>query len=614
MAEISRPELWDLDLPTTCEITEFQQLSSYNWVEAASPTIVVPGSPALWAPPGRSARVQKDSGHVYIDQNAARNPESSLEPLFRALYTTRPCHDMLSTDVVTERNNLRKLLTFVEPSIEGRTPESFTIKVEIHKNTALFARVETCSEEYILPGEFRGFGREFEKVYTRHQIEGSTGHHRIVSYRFGGMSFIVRHETDGYVGGPMKPGLPSVDADELSDTLASLSLSPGPVLTDPYNAGSRLVIRREGQTVPLSSTLEIKTRTTQKHLSIQNIAAQIWLSQTPKLVRAYHRSGVFQEPSVEDVTAEIRTWQAENQVHLRKFAALIRKIIDLAKCYGNRATVRYVGLGDKLIVSPLGGKKLLPESLYLHWETKPKPCDALQLLVSDPGTDRHKPGFSVQVGTKTYKSVDLEEIPYFEASMKRSQGSGGGSRAVSKHDDIRFLDEVLLGLSRGFRQFFRLLPTRLSEYRDLCSTLKFLGVNVLQGRTMRHMMDDFRGAKDDLDYDGDGITGDKSPARDSAFRLLYMFLSDGLVSTVQDKGMAYNATFFVVSHPRIFRCRTRKMVLEAFSDRFGISYKQQKNLDKWPIRNTSGSGSSSDDRTTEDDKGARGYYYYSDSN
>jgi hypothetical protein len=197
----------------------------YNWVEATSPIIVVPGSPALWAPSGRSTTVQKDSGHEYVDQNSARNPCSSLEPLSRALYTTRPCHDMLSTDVVTERNSLRKLLTFVEPGIEGCAPESFAIKVEVHKKTALFSRVETCSEECIESGEFRSFGRESEKVYTWYQIEGSTGHHRIVSYRFVGMSFIVRYETDGNVGGPMRPGLSSVGAEEHPGTLTSLSLS-----------------------------------------------------------------------------------------------------------------------------------------------------------------------------------------------------------------------------------------------------------------------------------------------------------------------------------------------------------------------------------------------------
>lgn len=55
-----------------------------------------------------------DSGLVYIDQNAARNPRSPLEPLFRALYTEHPSFDPRVVDLVTDRNKIRKLLLFVQ--------------------------------------------------------------------------------------------------------------------------------------------------------------------------------------------------------------------------------------------------------------------------------------------------------------------------------------------------------------------------------------------------------------------------------------------------------------------------------------------------------------------
>lgn len=119
--------------------------------------------------------------------------------------------------------------------------------------------------------------------------------------------------------------------------------------------------------------------------------------------------------------------------------------------------------------------------------------------------------------------------------------------------------------------------------------------------------------KNDLDPDGWGtVRSSKSLARDSAFRLLYMFLLDGLVSVVQDKAMAYNAAFFVVSHPRIFRNRARKMIRWAFDERFGITYKQQKNMDKWPLKNSTGGGSSEDDQTTASEGYGYGYDYDSD--
>jgi hypothetical protein len=145
--------------------------------------------------------------------------------------------------------------------------------------------------EYIGLHEFRGFGHEFKKAYTINQISGSTSHHRIISYRLSDLNFIVRHETDGYVDTEARTS--SFKArqrtqDGLSSMLGALSLS----LMDNYPPitpnGSKLLIKEEGQVVPLESTLEIKTRVLYNSLDIQEIAPQLWVSQTPKLVRAYY--------------------------------------------------------------------------------------------------------------------------------------------------------------------------------------------------------------------------------------------------------------------------------------------------------------------------------------
>ncbi|OBT84098.1 hypothetical protein VE02_07019 [Pseudogymnoascus sp. 03VT05] len=97
---------------------------------------------------------------------------------------------------LTDRNNIRKLLSFINPSMTRNGLETFTINIEVTKNTAIFWRDETATHEFIGPDEFKGYGHEFEKAYTTRQIGASTGHHRIITYRFGGLNFIVRHETD----------------------------------------------------------------------------------------------------------------------------------------------------------------------------------------------------------------------------------------------------------------------------------------------------------------------------------------------------------------------------------------------------------------------------------
>ena len=155
LAEISRSDLLNFNAPTLASITDLKHLSSYNWIEAPTPTIAVPGSPALWSALSTPRKLDKDSGFFYIAQNAARHPESPLEPLFRALYITNPSFDIRSIDVVTDRNNIRKLLSFVNPNSSKDRLEAFTINIEVAKNTTIFCRADTATQEFIHPHEFR---------------------------------------------------------------------------------------------------------------------------------------------------------------------------------------------------------------------------------------------------------------------------------------------------------------------------------------------------------------------------------------------------------------------------------------------------------------------------
>jgi hypothetical protein len=406
IAEISRLDLQDLSTPSLALITNVKHLSSYNWIEASAPTIAVPGCPPLWSALKVPRRVKKDSGLIYIAQNAARHPESPLEPLFRALYITNPSYDIQSIDVVTDRNNIRKLLSFIDPSSTRNGLEKFTINVEVTKNTAIFCRQETATQEFIGPHEFKGFGHEFEKANTTSQISGSTGHHRIISYRFGNLNFIVRHETDGYVDADKtatSSNSKEQENDNLSSMLESLSLSSTNSLPSTTPSGSRLIIKEEGQVVPLETTLEIKTRVSHKPLKIQEIAPQLWISQTPKLVRAYHYKGTFQGPEVEDVAVQIRLWEEGNQNYLRKLAALINRIRNVVKGCGGNAIVKYDDKGDKLVVWKVDGKKMLPKDLYSKWDDRDnsedaaaenagKPADKVEAKEGGKTKEKHESG------------------------------------------------------------------------------------------------------------------------------------------------------------------------------------------------------------------------------
>ncbi|CAH0050852.1 unnamed protein product [Clonostachys solani] len=562
MATIARSDLQALgsSVTTASSITDVTHLSSYNWIEAAEPTIAVPGSPPSWTPSNYPQKVPQDCGFVYIAQNAARHPDSPLEPLFRSLFHTNPTFDISSVDVITDRNNIRKLLYFVNPKLNGYRPEPFTIKAEVVGKTIIFSRDEAATYEIIEPHQFRGFGHNFEKLYTSPEIMGSTGHHRIISYSFGGLKFVVRHETDGYMKTPPSPDAsPRQTQDEtsLSGMMSTLSVSPTTV--GHAIAGSKLSMCHVGKEVPIESTLEIKTRAMTRRLEISDVAVQLWVSQTPMLVRAYHNRGTFQKPEVEDITAEIKAWESEHEQDLKMLGGLIQKIVSTAKECAGSVAIKCDVSQDELQIEKTAAAPILPEDLYSRWDSK-----------------------------KTSTSQDARTG---DESVTRAHGSGPKGL-----EDAPFSDVIQAGLDKGFRHVFRNMSENLADYQELCNSMKRLGIDVLQGRQIRDLMSDMRQGKGDYDPEERRTFSFKSLARDSAFRLLYSFL-DG---TVSDRNRAYEATLFVVSHPGIFKHKTRKMVLAAYYSQFVASDKQRRILDQWQAKWESSRGSNDLDVTTEE--------------
>ncbi|KAI2769927.1 hypothetical protein F4815DRAFT_437571 [Daldinia loculata] len=216
-----------------------------------------------------------------------------------------------------------------------------------------------------------------------------------------------------------------------------------------------------------------------------------------------------------------------------------------------------------------------------------------------PGKSSDTSSVKIQVG-ETEHLVNINKFPYFKAFLDFQQRSGQDTTPVPTHSDIPFFDVINYGVSNGFRHFFRRMPVQLSDYHTLCETLEFLAIDVLAGQKLRDIMNDLRKCKSDYDeYDGTGTRGQKSLARDAAFRLLYIFLLGEFESEAQDRAMAYNAALFVVSHPGTFKQRTRKIVRDAFEERFLVTEKQKKGLDMWSVSGPS--KDLEDDCTTAED-------------
>jgi len=364
---ISRSQLSALVPHPGATVIEPRHLASYNWIEAKTPTIVVPGLPPVWCGYKTSRYVKKDSGMVYTAQNAARHPESPLEPLFRTVYIEDPSFDISSVDVISDRYNIRRLLSFIAPSSNAHDVKDFSMGLELVYGTAILHREDEKTQEFIGPDEFRGHGHSFGKAYTHNKIPLSTGHQRVVSYRLGSLRLVIHHKTNGYVDDSVSTPTEESAADKDSSLLESMSISQPTITEGTTPPASKLTVLRGGQSIPLESTLEIKTRVHHKPLKIADAAPQLWLSQTPRLVRAYHKNSVFSAPVVEDVSINLRSWERKNQETVGRLLALLASIIAKGKQHGH-ASIRYSASKDRLDVYECAAVKMFPEDLYQKWK------------------------------------------------------------------------------------------------------------------------------------------------------------------------------------------------------------------------------------------------------
>lgn len=403
------------------------------------------GLAARWTPPSLPAWLNPDTGIYYIDQNAYRWPTSPLEPAFRALFTLHPTFDLNSIDFVTDRNNLRKLFRFACGN--PQFIHDFKFYIEVINKTVLVTRWEKRAANFVGRGEFRGFGHSFEKEFTKYTkgLEGTTGHHRVAKYRFGGLNMMVRFSTDAFLGSKdmpsgegnaTKPDLESVEkptsdtpprtGQHFSPQKTRLQSTPGagnvkrasasaPIPTGAMNAkGSyahatkpppktpltdhvdladmfdkslkieasdelenpphQLEIIPGGIMMPQERVLEVKTRAQNRTIDLTDQTPQLWFSNTCNLYVGYHQRGSFMKVDTEVMGVKaLERWEDENQGNLRKTAALLKSIIQIARsAEGGRAQLACVG-GKLRVHAIQDGEEVigtLPIELKQRWDVQ----------------------------------------------------------------------------------------------------------------------------------------------------------------------------------------------------------------------------------------------------
>ncbi|RPA74635.1 hypothetical protein BJ508DRAFT_418503 [Ascobolus immersus RN42] len=391
--------------------TNFQHLTSYNWLDHKRPTIAVPGHPAIWSPkpPNTKAKLQPDNGYHYIDQNASRLKSYPLETTFRALAITDPSFSFANLDVVTSRANLRTLLAFCTGRVGKK---KFKIAVQRIGGTTLLTKQSTPNRVFVKSSD-KCYGEAFEKAYTKHiaGLEKSTGHHRVASYGFCGLNLVVAFEADAAVlpsdGAPEAAGTEgvddliklstlSVDDDGFMPVPSRRKKQPAPAPTTPSsskskhappaktpaNPGTALAsspkfsILRRGTLVPNTVVAELKTKSRRAahRLNMNDVYDQLWFSDTPHLFVGYHEDGVFgdiehHEASNlkgKDGSGGIDDWEVRLADGLRKLGDLLKKMCEIAEARGTYMLC-YDGDRAKLRVEvETQGKNWLPKDL-MEW-------------------------------------------------------------------------------------------------------------------------------------------------------------------------------------------------------------------------------------------------------
>jgi hypothetical protein len=209
---------------------------------------------------------------------------------------------------------------------------------------------------------------------------------------------------------------------------------------------------------------------------------------------------------------------------------------------------------------------------------------------------------SITIGGKKY-DIETSKIPYLSLFVDfQAKSQPAGSDLV--HGSIPLFAEALRGIQSGYRQCFRAVPPDLAQYHVLCETYEFLGIDVLGGQDINSIFADLKSCKTDWELEYKyyrAVKGNKSKARDAAFKLVYLMLLGEFADENKDCAKAFNAVLFVVSHSATFKKRARTVTRAAYEERFVVSAKQISKLDEWAKKGSANQEDTDEDVTTEEE-------------
>lgn len=325
-------------------------------------------------------QLKPDDGQYFRDPNAAHHPKHPMEPTILAVLAQN-AHDTGDSDVVACGSTLGNLLRFIRGE-----DKQFRFLVELVEGTVFFVRRENTPHELI--PDVKGYGHSFPEAYTTWDlnVKGSVSHQRVLSYRFGGLGFLVRFEGDGYI---LAEGEDERDSHTGSSHATegnakgavewlAMALDQSRVTAAAPSAVSELTVSSAGRLVDQDHIFDLKTRSIRKKQTatfedtFADQLPRLWVSQVPKFILAYHDRGKFEDITVKDAQKDVKAWEREQARVLSRLAALIHHIIGLVKSRPDgKLELRHARAGSLEVREQLADAgDALPDAVKFLWAKK----------------------------------------------------------------------------------------------------------------------------------------------------------------------------------------------------------------------------------------------------
>lgn len=299
-----------------------------------------------------------------------------MEPAVRSVFEVNEQFDTKTIDIVTCAATLGHLFRFAS----GERWE-FEFDIDLIGNTVFLTRKENSPKELL--HDVRGYGHTFPAASTHwdNEVKGSISHQRIVSYDFGGLTILLRFESDGHFTlietdpkGREEEKKEETDSASLVEAAKAITLSEGADV-----ASGSLEIKRRGTRVPHDAIFDIKTRSKGNGFDRDHEMPRLWVRQVQHLIVAYHSNGEFKNVDIQNVNGELRAWEKKNEATLMRLVAVLFQLIDVAKGAGAaKFKGRREGDGFLEISRRTGDPKgALPDDLRALWKKNTEGTDGV---------------------------------------------------------------------------------------------------------------------------------------------------------------------------------------------------------------------------------------------